>query len=99
MVLRRFTWLSPARSFWTHAVGRLRRSSTTIQGGSMFNRWRALAATALLAVVPVAVVGATAAHADGPLTLAVYGDSPYGRTAYAPGGQSGDTAEYEKSPA
>ena len=35
----------------------------------------------------------------GPLTVAVYGDSPYGLAAYPPGGQSGDTAELQKSPA
>src|SRR5262249_31161419 len=35
----------------------------------------------------------------GPMTVAVYGDSPYGVTAYPPGGQAGDTAEKEATPA
>jgi hypothetical protein len=66
-------------------------------------RRRVLFATAavgfLLALMPTGVASADKAQPTGPLTLAIYGDSPYGRTAYAPGGQSGDTAELQKTPA
>jgi hypothetical protein len=59
----------------------------------------AIAAITLSAIaVPIASAGATAGQ-PGPLTLAVYGDAPYGQTAYAPGGQSGDTAELQKTAA
>ncbi|MFD8389179.1 hypothetical protein ACFV2N_08215 [Streptomyces sp. NPDC059680] len=35
----------------------------------------------------------------GTLALAVFGDSPYGKSAYAPADQSPDTSQYQKSPA
>ena len=60
----------------------------------------ALAAAGLLAaVVPAGSALAAPTGGGGPLTLAVYGDSPYGVSAYSPGGQAGDTAELQKSPA
>lgn len=46
-----------------------------------------------------AVSFATASAAGGPLTLAVFGDSPYGRSAYAPVGQTADTFQFQKTPA
>jgi hypothetical protein len=52
-----------------------------------------------VAVVPAGSALASAGGSGGPLTVAVYGDSPYGVAAYPPGGQSGDTAELQKSPA
>ena len=59
-----------------------------------------LAVIGLVATASPFVSGPVSASAQAsPFTLAVYGDSPYGRTAYAPGGQSGDTLEYQKSPA
>jgi hypothetical protein len=59
-----------------------------------------LAAAGLLAaVVPAGSALASPGAGGGPLTVAVYGDAPYGVTAYAPGGQPGDTAELQKSPA
>jgi len=59
-----------------------------------------LAAAGLLAVaVPAGSALAAPSGGGGPLTLAVYGDSPYGVTAYSPGNQGGDTAELQKSPA
>jgi hypothetical protein len=59
-----------------------------------------LAAAGLLAAaVPAGSALAAPGGGAGPLTLAVYGDSPYGVAAYPPGGQSGDTAELQKSPA
>ncbi|MGV4982806.1 hypothetical protein ACVB8X_14540 [Streptomyces sp. NRAIS4] len=46
------------------------------------------------------VMSTTTASAVGtPLTLAVFGDSPYGRSAYAPAGQGADTAQFQKTPA
>lgn len=42
---------------------------------------------------------ATASTAGSPLTLAVFGDSPYGMSAYAPAGQSADTSQFQKTPA
>jgi hypothetical protein len=51
------------------------------------------------AAVPAGSAFASPAGSGGPLTVAVYGDSPYGLAAYPPGGQSGDTAELQKSPA
>jgi hypothetical protein len=64
----------------------------------MFARNRlALAAMAVM-VTAVPLTSASATPLQVPLTLAIYGDSPYGRSAYAPGNQSGDTAEYEASP-
>ena len=51
------------------------------------------------AAVPAGSALASPAGSGGPLTVAVYGDSPYGLAAYPPGGQSGDTAELQKSPA
>ena len=60
----------------------------------------ALAAAGLaVATVPAGSALASPAGSGGPLTVAVYGDSPYGLAAYPPGGQSGDTAELRKSPA
>ena len=60
----------------------------------------ALAAAGLAAaVVPAGSALASPGGGGGPLTVAVYGDSPYGLAAYPPGGQSGDTAELQKSPA
>jgi hypothetical protein len=60
----------------------------------------ALAAAGLAAAaVPAGSALASPAGSGGPLTVAVYGDSPYGLAAYPPGGQSGDTAELQKSPA
>lgn len=54
----------------------------------------ALAAAGLLAaVVPAGSALASPGGTGGPLTIAVYGDSPYGTAAYSPGGQAGDTAE------
>ncbi|MGW5664038.1 hypothetical protein ACWEWG_28835 [Streptomyces sp. NPDC003758] len=41
----------------------------------------------------------TASAADSPLTLAVFGDSPYGKSAYAPAGQTADTSQFQKTPA
>jgi len=59
-----------------------------------------LAAVGVLACsLPIASAIAAPSTPSGPLTIAVYGDSPYGRTAYAPGGQAGDTAELQKTPA
>src|SRR5215468_5346534 len=59
-----------------------------------------LAAAGLLAAaVPAGSALAAPGDSAGPLTVAVYGDSPYGVAAYPPGGQSGDTAELQKSPA
>src|SRR5215469_10284970 len=59
-----------------------------------------LAAAGLLAAaVPAGSALAASGGSAGPLTLAVYGDSPYGLAAYPPGGQAGDTAELQKSPA
>jgi hypothetical protein len=59
-----------------------------------------LAAAGLMAAaVPAGSALAASGGSGGPLTLAVYGDSPYGVAAYPPGGQSGDTAELQKSPA
>ena len=55
-----------------------------------------LGATALLA--PAVSAYATPSTGAGPLVLAVYGDSPYGRTAYPPGAQSGDTAQLQATP-
>lgn len=61
-------------------------------------------------IVAAGLLGATSllgaavdAHASpsagsGPLVLAVYGDSPYGRTGYAPGGQSEDSAQLQATP-
>lgn len=51
------------------------------------------------AAVPAGSALRSPGGGDGPLTVAVYGDSPYGLAAYPPGGQSGDTAELQKSPA
>ena len=48
--------------------------------------------------ISVGAVSAAPLGPSGRLTLAVYGDSPYGRTAYSPGSQSGDTAELAKTP-
>jgi len=60
----------------------------------------ALAAVAVMAMaIPLASASAGPAPQSGPLTLSVYGDSPYGRSAYAPGGQSEDAAQYQKSTA
>lgn len=56
-----------------------------------------LAAGMVLAAVPAATASAHGRPA--PLTVAVFGDSPYGRTAYAPGNQSGDTVQLVKTPA
>ncbi len=53
----------------------------------------------VLAAIPMGTASAVPGNSAGPLTLAVYGDSPYGRTAYSPGGQSGDITQYQKSPA
>jgi hypothetical protein len=56
------------------------------------------AAGLLAAAVPAGSALAAPGGSGGPLTLAVYGDSPYGVAAYPPGGQAGDTAELQKSP-
>ncbi|MGZ4153845.1 MAG: hypothetical protein ACXVQ0_05145 [Actinomycetota bacterium] len=53
----------------------------------------------LFAASPLTTASATPSHPVGPLTVAVYGDSPYGVSAYAPANQAADTTEYEKSPA
>jgi hypothetical protein len=58
-----------------------------------------VAAGLLAAVVPAGSALASPRAGGGPLTLAVYGDAPYGVAAYPPGSQSGDTAELQKSPA
>src|SRR5262249_2165024 len=42
---------------------------------------------------------ATASAASGPLKLAVFGDSPYGTSAYAPAGQTANTSQFQKTPA
>ncbi|MET7379880.1 hypothetical protein ABZT08_13845 [Streptomyces sp. NPDC005526] len=42
---------------------------------------------------------ATASAADSPLKLAVFGDSPYGKSAYQPAGQTADTLQFQKTPA
>lgn len=64
---------------------------------------RSVAARAMVAlavtVVPMLTSTGASGSAGGPLVVAVYGDSPYGRTAYAPGGQTGDTVQLEKTPA
>jgi hypothetical protein len=59
--------------------------------------WMTVAAVGIL--LGVAPVTTASAASGGPLTLAVYGDSPYGRSEYVPGGQSADNVEYQKSPA
>src|SRR5215467_7662178 len=59
----------------------------------------AFAAAGLLAAAVPAGSALAAPQGGGPLTLAVYGDAPYGVAAYPPGGQAGDTAELLKSPA
>jgi len=60
----------------------------------------ALVAAGLMGVaVPAGSALASPGGKGGPLTIAVYGDSPYGVTAYSPGGQAGDSAELQKSPA
>jgi len=41
----------------------------------------------------------TASAAGSPLTLAVFGDTPYGRSAYAPAGQTADTSQFQKTQA
>ena len=46
---------------------------------------------AVAATIPFAAGAASASRNS--LTVAVYGDSPYGKTAYAPGNQSGDVAQ------
>jgi hypothetical protein len=56
------------------------------------------AVTVAVALVPMSFASAAARPGAGPLRIAVYGDSPYGRTAYAPGGQSGDTAQQLATP-
>src|SRR4051794_32440299 len=53
----------------------------------------------LAASVPATYAGAAPSAQAGPMKIAVYGDSPYGRSAYAPGGQSGDVAQFQQSPA
>jgi len=64
---------------------------------------RALMAIAVvglsLAAVPIASASAENEQPKGPLTLAVFGDSPYGRSAYAPAGQTADSSQFQKSPA
>jgi hypothetical protein len=52
-----------------------------------------------LAALPVATASARTGQQGGPLTLAVFGDSPYGRSAYSPAGQTADTLELQASPA
>ena len=48
--------------------------------------WVAVAALALVAAfVPAVAASASSKPPPGPFTLAVYGDSPYGNTPYAPG--------------
>jgi hypothetical protein len=49
------------------------------------------------ATVPALAASANPKAPPGPLTLAVYGDSPYGNTPYAPGGVSANTWQREKS--
>jgi hypothetical protein len=58
-----------------------------------------VAAGLLVSVVPAGSALASPGGSGGPLTVAIYGDAPYGVAAYPPGGQSGDTAELQKSPA
>src|SRR5215470_15107280 len=57
------------------------------------------AAGLFAAVVPAGSALASSGGNGGPLTIAVYGDTPYGVAAYPAGGQAGDTAELQKSPA
>jgi hypothetical protein len=66
----------------------------------MFKRALLAAAAAglLFALLPVGAASADEEQPAGPFTVAVYGDAPYGRTAYSPGGQSGDTVELAKTP-
>jgi hypothetical protein len=63
---------------------------------------RAAIAVAALALGAAAVPSVSASAAPkappGPLTLAVYGDSPYGNSAYGPGGVPANTWQREKSP-
>jgi hypothetical protein len=54
---------------------------------------------AVATAVPLASAAAAPAPGSGALTVAIYGDSPYGRSAYLPGGQTADTAEYQASSA
>jgi hypothetical protein len=63
---------------------------------------RAVIAVATLVLTATIVPGVAASAAPkappGPLTLAVYGDSPYGVTAYAPGNQADNSWQRQKSP-
>lgn len=59
----------------------------------------ALVATAATVLTTTVFPGVPASASGGPLTLAVYGDSPYGKSAYAPANQSADTALFQKTPA
>ncbi|MEU8034562.1 glycogen debranching protein GlgX, partial [Streptomyces sp. NPDC049099] len=71
-----------------------------LKEGRMFRRMLRRGLITLVAVGLASSVGsaATASAADGPLTLAVFGDSPYGRSAYAPAGQAADTSQFQKTP-
>jgi hypothetical protein len=50
----------------------------------------------VVATIPFAAVTASASR--GSLTVAVYGDSPYGKSEYLPGSQKGDTAQQGLTP-
>jgi hypothetical protein len=66
----------------------------------MFKR-TAIAVAALVfatAAIPSVSASAEPKAPSGPLTLAIYGDSPYGNSAYAPGGVPANTWQREKSP-
>jgi len=58
----------------------------------------AMAVLSFAVVAPTVTASADPKAPTGPLTLAVYGDSPYGQTAYAPGGQAAITWQREMSP-
>ncbi|GGW09236.1 hypothetical protein GCM10018980_22890 [Streptomyces capoamus] len=60
---------------------------------------RGLITLAAVGLASSVLPAATASAADSPLTLAVFGDSPYGKSAYAPGGQTADTSQFRKVPA
>jgi hypothetical protein len=52
-----------------------------------------------LAALPMASASAENEQPKGPLTLAVFGDSPYGLSAYPPAGQTADSSQFQRSPA
>src|SRR5258708_4626687 len=70
-------------------------------GGSMLKRtWMAAAALALVAAfVPAVAASAGPKAPPGPLTLAVYGDSPYGNTPYRTDSPPDSHWQQDKTPA